>query len=53
MDVLTTDNQEDRHGHTSHLKKGQLEDLVEFLKALPYQDPEAEARQLGLKQVLK
>ncbi|MEE2686043.1 MAG: hypothetical protein VYB09_07010 [Planctomycetota bacterium] len=53
MDVLTTTNQEDRHGHTSHLKKGQLEDLVEFLKALPYQDPEVEARQLGLKQVLK
>jgi DNA-binding beta-propeller fold protein YncE len=53
MDVLTTTNKQDRHGKTSHLKAGQLEDLVEFLKALPYQDPADEARKLGLKQVIK
>ena len=35
MDVLTTQNKEDKHGKTSHLKKEQLEDLVAFLKALP------------------
>ena len=38
-DVLTTCNKEDRHGKTSHLKPGQLEDLVAFLKALPYEYP--------------
>lgn len=52
MDVLTM-NTQDRHGKTSHLKAGQLEDLVEFLKALPYKDPGDEARKLGLKQVIK
>ena len=39
MDVLTVHNKEDRHGKTSHLKKNELEDLVEFLKALPYEEP--------------
>ena len=53
MDVLTTTNRWDRHGKTSHLKAGQREDLVEFLKALPFKDPEDEARTLGLKQVIK
>lgn len=53
MDVLTTTNRGDRHGKTSHLKAGQREDLVEFLKALPYKDPGDEARALGLKQVIK
>ena len=52
-DVLTTRNREDRHGRTSHLEVGQLDDLVEFLKALPYEDPEAAARQQGLRQVIK
>jgi YVTN family beta-propeller protein len=35
-DVLTTYNREDRHGKTSHLKPEQVDDLVAFLKALPY-----------------
>ncbi|MCO6456338.1 MAG: c-type cytochrome [Pirellulaceae bacterium] len=35
-DVLTTCNPDDRHGKTSHLNPGQIADLVEFLKALPY-----------------
>jgi YVTN family beta-propeller protein len=42
LDVLTTCNKEDRHGRTSHLKAEQLEDIVEFLKALPYELPPLE-----------
>jgi DNA-binding beta-propeller fold protein YncE len=38
-DVLTTCNKEDKHGKTSHLKPGAVDDLVEFLKALPYEQP--------------
>ncbi len=38
-DVLTTCNKEDKHGKTSHLKPGELDDLVEFLKSLPYEQP--------------
>jgi YVTN family beta-propeller protein len=37
LDVLTTCNKEDKHGKTSHLSPGQLDDLVEFLKSLPYE----------------
>jgi YVTN family beta-propeller protein len=39
MDVLTTKNKNDKHGKTSHLKKEELEDLVAFLKSLPYELP--------------
>ncbi|MFN9719817.1 MAG: hypothetical protein ACK58L_14045 [Planctomycetota bacterium] len=52
-DVLTTCNKNDRHGVTSHLSDSQINDLVEFLKALPYEDPELAAGSAGLKQVLK
>jgi YVTN family beta-propeller protein len=38
-DVLTTCNKEDRHGKTSHLKEAAIDDLVEFLKSLPYEKP--------------
>jgi YVTN family beta-propeller protein len=38
-DVLTTCNKADKHGHTSHLKPGEIDDLVAFLKALPYELP--------------
>lgn len=48
MDVLTTTNEVDQHGKTSHLQKPQLEDLVEFLKSLPYEDPEPAGRDAGL-----
>jgi YVTN family beta-propeller protein len=41
-DVLTTCNKGDRHGKTSHLKPGELDDLVEFLKSLPYEPPPSE-----------
>jgi cytochrome c peroxidase len=34
MEVLTTRNQTDRHGRTSHLDQRQLEDLVEYLRSL-------------------
>jgi DNA-binding beta-propeller fold protein YncE len=49
--VLTTFNHGDKHGVTSHLASTEISDLVEFLKALPYEDPEPEARRLGLTQV--
>ena len=39
MDVLTTFNAKDQHGKTSHLSKEQKEDLVAFLKSLPYETP--------------
>jgi len=38
-DVLTTCNKEDKHGQTSHLKPAEIDDLVEFLKSLPYERP--------------
>jgi hypothetical protein len=42
LDVLTTCNKGDKHGKTSHLKSGQLNDLVAFLQSLPYEIPPAE-----------
>jgi cytochrome c peroxidase len=39
LDVVTTQNKGDKHGKTSHLAKAELEDLVEFLKSLPYETP--------------
>ena len=41
-DVLTTCNKEDKHGKTSHLKPAELDELVAFLKALPYETPPSE-----------
>jgi cytochrome c peroxidase len=38
-DVLTTCNKDDKHGKTSHLKPNEIDDLVAFLKALPYEMP--------------
>ena len=49
--MLTTFNPNDRHGRTSQLTAGQIDDLVEFLKALPYEDPEPKAKALGMKKV--
>ncbi len=51
-EVLTTHNEDDRHGRTSHLSEGEIDDLIEFLKCLPYEDPEIEAKKSGLKAVL-
>jgi cytochrome c peroxidase len=52
-DVLTTQNKDDRHGVTSHLKDNEINDLVEFLKALPFEDPEPAAKEAGLEMVVK
>ena len=52
-DVLTVHNRADRHGKTSHLKPDQLQDLVEFLKALPYEDPEPIANGLGMTKITR
>lgn len=52
-DVLTTANAGDKHGTTSGLNAGEIDDLVEFLKSLPFEDPEPAARAQGLKQVVK
>lgn len=52
-DVLTTFNTKDQHGVTSHLSVSQIDDLVEYLKALPFEDPEPGARAAGLQQVMK
>jgi YVTN family beta-propeller protein len=38
-DVLVDHNREDKHGKTSHLKPNEIDDLVEFLKSLPYELP--------------
>src|SRR5581483_3863249 len=40
-DVLTTYNKADRHGKTSHLSRAEIDDLVEFLRSLPYETPPA------------
>lgn len=53
VDVLTKFNPNDQHGTTSQLTTSQIDDLVEFLKALPFEDPEAAARAAGLKQVIR
>jgi hypothetical protein len=37
--MLTTCNKGDKHGVTSHLKPGEIDDLVAFLKSLPYEEP--------------
>ncbi len=50
-DVLTTTNPSDLHGTTSQLNAGQISDLVAFLKALPYEDPEPIAKAAGLTKV--
>ncbi|HUE74535.1 MAG TPA: hypothetical protein VMP01_26950 [Pirellulaceae bacterium] len=52
-EVLTSCNKDDRHGKTSHLSAEQIADLVAFLKALPYEDPEPAAVAAGLKKVEK
>lgn len=50
-DLLTTSNASDKHGKTSQLAASQIDDLIEFLKALPYEDPQSAAVESGLKKV--
>lgn len=52
-EIFTKFNPQDMHGKTSHLKPEELADLVEFLKSLPYEDPEAAARAANLTEVIK
>jgi len=41
-DVLTTQNGGDKHGSTSQLSASEIDDIVAFLKSLPYEPPPAE-----------
>ena len=50
-DVLTTANPGDQHGKTSHLKPAEIDDLVEFLKSLPFEDPEPQATAAGIRRI--
>lgn len=50
-EVLTTFNSGNVHGVTSHLTPEQVNDLVEFLQCLPYEDPESAAVAAGMKKV--
>ncbi|MFO0917339.1 MAG: di-heme oxidoredictase family protein [Planctomycetaceae bacterium] len=52
-EVLTKYNPGDKHGKTSHLSPAQIQDLVEFLKALPYEDPLPHAQRQNLIKVEK
>ncbi|MEZ6068088.1 MAG: di-heme oxidoredictase family protein [Planctomycetaceae bacterium] len=52
-EVLTTFNPADRHGRTSHLSDNDITALVEYLKALPYEDPTPAAKAEGLEQIRK
>ena len=52
-EVLTTYNEGDKHGKTSQLSDDQVNDLVNFLKALPFEDPVPQAQKAGLVQVRK
>lgn len=52
-DVLTKCNPDNKHGKTSHLSEAQIADLIEFLKALPYEDPEPPAIRAGLVKIEK
>ena len=52
-DVLTTMNSADKHGTTSQLSDSQISDLVEFLKALPFEDAQPAALAAGLKKIEK
>lgn len=39
LDMLTKFNPHDQHGRTRHLSAGQLDDLVNYLKMLPHEQP--------------
>ena len=52
-DVLTTRNTNDQHGTTSQLSPTEIGDLVEFIKALPFEDPVPAAKASGLKKTEK
>jgi YVTN family beta-propeller protein len=47
-DVLTSQNAADKHGVTSHLSATEVDDLVAFLKSLPFEQPEPLAKDAGI-----
>ena len=51
-EVLTKYNVGDKHGTTSHLTAAEISDLVEFLKALPFEDPDPLAEKAGLRKII-
>jgi DNA-binding beta-propeller fold protein YncE len=51
-EVLTKYNVGDKHGATSHLTAAEITDLVEFLKALPFEDPDPLAEKAGLRKIV-
>ena len=50
-DVLTTQNAGDKHGVTSQLSASEVDDLVAFLKSLPFEQPEPLASDAGIVKV--
>lgn len=50
-EVLTKCNPNDKHGKTSHLTDSEVTDLVEFLRALPFEDPEPQAEAANLTRI--
>ncbi len=52
-EVFRVYNRHDKHSQTNHLSKEQIVDLVEFLKALPYEDPLPKAKAAGLVRVTR
>lgn len=50
-DVLTTQNAGDKHGVTSQLSGREVDDLVAFLRSLPYEQPEPLAEEAGIAKV--
>ncbi|HVT45560.1 MAG TPA: hypothetical protein VMT00_14365 [Thermoanaerobaculia bacterium] len=46
-EVLTSENPDDRHGKTSHLTDGELDDLVRFLRSIPYETARSRAVRRG------
>lgn len=51
-EVLVECNKGDKHGKTSHLSEQDSDDLVEFLKSLPFEDPVPQAKEAGLTKVV-
>lgn len=50
-DVMRKCNPNDKHGKTSHLTDSEVHDIAEFLKALPYEDPIAAAKEAKLQEI--
>lgn len=48
-ELLTKYNPRDEHGKTSHLSTSEIDDLVAYVKALPYEDAESAAKNAGLR----